>query len=81
MSVYHFGVSRTTSTREVSATRERRRDRIARRVGGEGCSYVYAEMPEGWSGWYSAPNLGDPFDRLTALEVLAAVAAEEGGAA
>lgn len=55
----------------------RKRDRIARKVGGKGCGYTYyyAEGERRWYGHGYCPNLGEPFDSRTAREIEAAWAA------
>ncbi len=37
-------------------------------------TWIYAELPDGYRSWFSAPNYGAPFDR----QLAAAVAAEIG---
>jgi hypothetical protein len=47
-----------------------RRDAICVEEGGTG--FTYARIPgEGWRGWFTGPNLGDPFDGNLAKRVLA----------
>lgn len=69
MSEFNFGLQRGKLTK-ITVTK---RDRIARKVGGPRCGYVYTNVPGlGWQGWGYAPNRGAPFDDRLAAEVHAA---------
>lgn len=77
MSEYMFGVSRG---QKLTPAQVRRRDRIAREQGAHG--YIYTTIPgSGRMGWYTGPNLGEPFDRRLAARVLDAVETAEHGTA
>ena len=68
MSEYMFGVTR----RKVSAREYAKRDQICHEEGGYG--YTQINRPgNGWLGWYSGPNRGEPFNRNLAARVEAAV--------
>jgi hypothetical protein len=63
MSEFMFGVSRTKPTRRDS----RKIERIAKR---HGATFVEANLPgTGYQSWFSAPNLGSPFDQERAAAV------------
>ena len=66
MSEYCFGVTREKlSQREVA-----RRDKIAKAVAGPLAGYDQINDPgEGWSGWFSVPNRGMPFDLQVQREI------------
>lgn len=69
MSEHYFAAT----TEPVSAQVSERRDRIAREVGGPGCGYTTISPPEGGQrSWGVCPNRGEPFDRATAREIMAA---------
>lgn len=70
MSEFSFGVSPTTPHRAVSKAEAARRDKRAAKIGGRHCGYTYVHLPEGWRGWYFAPNRGEPFDSWLARDVL-----------
>lgn len=40
-------------------------------------SFTWAEMPEGWRYWFSAENLGSPFDQATKKAVYEALVAAD----
>ncbi len=71
MSEHMFGVTHA----KVSARECNRRDRICREEGGHGYTQI-KEAGGGWLGWFSGPNLGDPFDRDLAKRVTARVEAK-----
>ena len=79
MSEYMFGTTR----RKLTSAQVKRRDRICTDEGG----YGYQQIDEShgtaeggrWLGWFSAPNRGEPFDRLLSRRVLEAVERAEGG--
>ncbi len=76
MSEYNFGDS---TKRRLSDTEVITRDRICRNYGGNG--YTQTRQPgQGWMGWFSAPNRGEPFDGQLAARVMAAVRIAEGTA-
>lgn len=52
---------------KVSMSRARKADRIAQR---HGARCIVADLPEGARYWFTAPNMGDPFDKATAKAVL-----------
>ncbi len=60
-----------------SKAKARRRDQIARKVGGQGCGYVRVKMPDGPRAWGYVPNLGEPFDSQRVREIEAAWAEDE----
>ena len=72
MAQHHFSVTHRPVTKAVAT----KRDRIARKVGGRGCGcgcgYISVRLPEGPRAWGYCPNLGEPFDRATAREIVAA---------
>lgn len=73
MTEHMFGVSR----RKLSQRAVKRRDRICKDLGGYG--YTQYDESHGtacggrWVGWFSGPNLGEPFDGRLAREVMDAV--------
>ena len=67
MSEYFFAASNLY--KPPTATVAQKRDRIARRVGGPGCGYTRAKLPEGIRAWGYCQNRGEPFDRQTAAEI------------
>lgn len=58
MSEYFFAVGHLPVPAKVA----RKRDTIAREVGGKGCGYVAAKLPDGHRSWGFGPNRGHPFD-------------------
>jgi len=57
----------------VSATKEKRLDRIARKIGGRECGFVCCEPTPGRPQfWFFGPNRGEPFDRQLAIAVQSA---------
>jgi hypothetical protein len=65
MSEFFFAASHSP----VPATVAKKRNAIAREVGGKGCGYVAAKLPDGYRSWGFGPNRGDPFDRDLAQRV------------
>jgi len=63
---YHFGCG----SGRIDDEKAERIDEIARE---NGARFTATKMPEGWRYWFSAPNLGEPFDRQTAAAVWAAL--------
>lgn len=63
------------TSQPVPAKVARKRHRIAREVGGKGCGYVSARMPDGHRAWGYGPNRGHPFDAATAAQIRDAWAA------
>jgi len=62
---YMFGICREKlSKKEVT-----RRDRICKEEGGYGFELI-RDPGEGWKGWFSGPNRGDPFDSALRQRVL-----------
>lgn len=70
MSEFNFGVTPTTPHRAVTKAEATRRDKRASNIGGRHCGYIYAHMPDGWRGWYYAPQRGEPFDSRLAREIM-----------
>jgi len=74
MSEYMFGVTHE----KLSARECQRRSRICKAEGGYG--YTQIDDSHGtavggrWIGWFSAPNLGAPFDKALARRVLERIA-------
>ena len=65
MSEHMFGV-----TREKITQREYdRRNRICIEEGGHGYTEIH-DPGQGWLGWFSGPNRGEPFDRQLERRVL-----------
>lgn len=65
MSEYHFGTGRG---------RVLNRRRIEKIASDNGATFVNVNLPgEGWRYWFSAPNLGHPFDSATRDRVLVAL--------
>lgn len=79
MSKYFFAVLSEYSTLTGGAKAAQKRDSIAREIGGRGCGYEYFRDPgkSRMHGFGYAPNRGEPFDRQTAAEIMAAW--EKGG--
>lgn len=67
MSEYMFGVSRRKPSRKDA----KKMERVAER---HGCTFVEANLPEGYRRWFAAPNRGAPFDRQTENAVMAELA-------
>lgn len=61
--MYHFGVG----TGKVSEAQGKKLDKVARK---HGATFTWAQMPEGWKFWFSARNLGAPFDDAVREAVL-----------
>ena len=39
-----------------------------------GVDFYHSDMPgEGWKSWFAGPNLGEPFDRHLAADVMASL--------
>jgi len=73
MSEYMFGVS----NRRLEDAEVEYRDRVCREEGGYG--YVQAKLPgEGWRGWFTAPNLGSPFDERLSDRVMRRINGDDG---
>ena len=71
-SVFHFGVSTERPTR----TEAKRRHRIARQYDAE---FIECDEPGGYRCWFSAKNMGEPFDSGRAFDVASALEAERSG--
>jgi len=64
---YHFGCGKG----RIADKTAKRINEIARE---NGARFTATNMPgDGWCYWFSAPNLGEPFDRQTAAAVWAAL--------
>ena len=64
MNQFHFCVG---AGKRFSAQAERAISIIAR---AHGAKFVAVKMPDGWRHWFSAPNLGEPFDSALSRAVM-----------
>lgn len=71
MAEYCFSVLGENESLRGGASAAKRRDRIAREVGGNGCGYTYYldAAKQRYMGWGYCPNKGHPFDAATARAI------------